>query len=153
MKEPDDSGEKGRLFLQARRALGIARIREWRAREAAKENDKLVNLAARQWLTHAKVQSHPSRLHILTLALWGFENGAEGDWPESLRGAVEMQLEDLALRSANDLMRWLFSNPEEGDPHEQEQYLLQLLKQANGPLQAAEIVLCTIWLMMLEEAA
>jgi hypothetical protein len=59
-----------------------------------------------------------------------------------------MQLEALAQWNAEDLMRWLFANEDEGDPKEQEQELLRLLKEANGPLQAAEMVLCTIWFMM-----
>ena len=108
---------------------------------------------ARQWLEEANVQSDSRRLHLLTLARWGFENGSEGDWGEDLRHVMEMQLEGLALRNADDLMWWLFANDEEGDPKEQKQQLLHLLKKAYGPLQAAEFVLCTIFLMMLREVA
>ena len=153
MKDPDDSGEKERLFLQAGRALGIARIRERRAREAARENDRLVNLAARRWFKEAKVQPDPYHLHLLTLAQWGFENGAEGDWPEDLRDAVEIQLEDLAQWKSEHLMKWLFANDTDGSPYEQEQGLLHDLKTAKNPLDAAEFVLCTIWWMMIQDAA
>jgi hypothetical protein len=60
------------------------------------QNDKLVNIAAWRWLKKAKVQPDPSNLHLLTLAQWGLENGAEGEWPDDLRDAVETQLDDLA---------------------------------------------------------
>lgn len=60
------------------------------------QNNKLVNLVARRWLKKGKVQPDPHSLHLLTLARWGLENGAEGDWPDDLRDVVEMQLDDLA---------------------------------------------------------
>ncbi len=116
-------------------------------------NDRLVNRTAWRWLKEAKVTHNPYRLHLLTLATWGLENGAEGDWPMDLTEAVEMQLDDLAQWKPEDLMRRLFANLDEGDPHEQEQDLLRYLKTANSPLQAAEVVLCTIWIMMVQDAA
>src|SRR5680860_1550751 len=111
---PRDSGEKERLFLQARRALGIARIRERRASEAARENDRLVNLVARRWVKEAKIQPGRYHLHLLTLAQWGLENEAEGDWPEDLRDAVNTQLGNLAGWNSDKLMKWMISNQDEG---------------------------------------
>lgn len=70
---------------------------------------------------------------------------------EDLRDAVEMQLDDLARWNSEDLMKWLFALLDEGDPQEQEQDLLYLLKTANNPLHAAEMVLCTIWVMMVQD--
>ena len=96
------------------------------------QNDKLVNIAAWRWLKKAEVQPDLSNLHLLTLARWGLENDAEGEWPEDFRDAVEMQLDDLARWNSEDLMKWLFANENDGDPHEKEQGLLHELKTATA---------------------
>jgi hypothetical protein len=171
LMEDLDSGEKEGLFLKAKGALWVARNKEQHARDAAQherrrsampvskkmkqlpENDRLVNQAALRWLNLANVVPDHYHLHLLTLARWGLKNRAEGDWPEDLGDAVEIQLEDMASWNSENLMKWLFANQDEGEPQEQEPELLLLLKKANGPVQAAEMVLCTIWLMMLQEAA
>jgi len=115
------------------------------------QNDRLVNRVALRWLDEANVEPIPHSLHLLTLARWGFENGAEGDWGD-LRHVVEMQLEDLEQWNAELLMKWCFSHEELGDAHEQEQDLRLALKRSNTPLEAAEMALDTIWHMMLQEA-
>lgn len=143
------------LIKRARKRRSVIKLehaKHWLGR-ALPQYDLLLNGVAWQWLEEANVQSDHRSLHLLTLARWGFENGAEGDWGEDLRHVVEIKLEGLALSNADDLMWWLFANDEEGDPKEQKQQLLHLLKKANGPLQAAEFVLCTIFLMMLHEGA
>jgi hypothetical protein len=109
-------------------------------------NDSLVNRAAWRWLKLAKVQPDPYSLHLLTLAWWGLENGARGDWPEDLTYALEMQLGYLGGWKPEDVMGWLFENLDAGDPKEQEADLLNSLKTANSPLRAAAEVLNTIWL-------
>jgi hypothetical protein len=50
-------------------------------------------------------------------------------------------------------MKCLFALLDEGGPQVQEQDLLYLLKTANNPLHAAEMVLCTIWVMMVQDGA
>jgi hypothetical protein len=47
----------------------------------AKENLGQLNRTAEKWLREAKEYADPGHLHLLTLAAWGIENGADGEWP------------------------------------------------------------------------
>jgi hypothetical protein len=44
-----------------------------------RENDGVLNREALRWLKKAKEPPEPHLLHVLTLAFWGLEAGAEGD--------------------------------------------------------------------------
>ncbi|MGH6866473.1 MAG: hypothetical protein ACREDO_09970 [Methyloceanibacter sp.] len=105
-----------------------------------------MNRAAWRWLKLAKVQPDPYSLHILTLAQWGLENGAKGDWQPRDRHDLEMQLGLLWGATPARAMEWLFENVDAGDAEEQEADLLNSLKTANSPIRAAAEVLNAIWL-------
>ena len=68
-------------------------------------NNRLVNRVAWRWLKEVEASAPQHKLHLLTLAQWGLENGAEGDWPEDLADAVEMHVGDLALcRAVSEIL-------------------------------------------------
>ena|SRR6266511_6471970 len=109
-------------------------------------NDSLVNRAAWRWLKEAKAVPDPYYLHLLTLAQWGLDNGAQGDWPKKERDTLELQLGLLWGWKPENVMSWLFNNPDgPDDPQEQEESLLIWLKTASSPLRAAAGVLSEIW--------
>jgi hypothetical protein len=109
------------------------------------QNDSPLNRAAHKWLMQARAAGEPHYLHLLNLAWWGLENGAEGEWPEDDRPALEQQLGHLFGWKARDALAWLLSNPEGPSPGEQQQSLLQSLKAASSPKQAAALVLSEIY--------
>jgi len=86
----------------------------------------------------------PLGLHLLDLAHSGLENGAEGEWPQRDRSAVELQVGYLAGRSPADVLQLLLSNPNGPSPKEQEQTLLLELRTAKNAKQAAVALLNTI---------
>ncbi len=109
-------------------------------------NNSLVNRAAWKWLKKAKEWPNPDKPHLLTLAFWGMENGVEGDWTPRGREALEMQVGHLCGWSPEDVMGWMFENPDgPDDPEEQEDDLLMRLKLAKSPELAAAHVLTAIW--------
>ena len=111
------------------------------------QNNKPLNREALRWLKLAKESPEPSLLHVLTLAHWGLENGAKGDWPANHRAAVEEQVG--LLLGWNDqakALRWILSNPDgPDDPKEQEDELLREVENAANPKQAAAAVLNAIY--------
>jgi hypothetical protein len=46
------------------------------------QNSSVLNQEALRWLEEAKESPESHLLHLLVLASWGLEVGAEGDWPE-----------------------------------------------------------------------
>ena len=86
----------------------------------------------------ASIRSALHGLHLLDLPHWGLENGAEGEWPQRDRSAVELQVGYLAASA--DVLQLLLSNP----PKEQEQTLLLELRTAKNA-KAAVALLNTIY--------
>jgi len=76
-------------------------------------------------------------LHRLDLPHWGLENGAEGEWPQRDRSAVELHPADVP--------QLLLSNPNGPSPKDQEQTLLLELRTAKNAKQAAVALLNTIY--------
>src|SRR5680860_1762481 len=143
------------LASRARNRSSVVRLehaKHWLGR-TLHQNERRVNRLALEWLEEANARLDPSHLHLLTLAQWGLRNRAQGDWPEDLGETFVMQLEDLATWTPVDLMKWLFSCLDEGNPHEQEQALMHDLKTAYSPQHAAELVLDKIWYTILVSAA
>jgi hypothetical protein len=98
--------------------------------------------AALRWLQHPD----PGFLHVLTLAHWGLENGARGEWPARDRWAVEEQVGQLLGWEPANALAWLLYNPNgPDDPKEQEQELLRDLETAESAKQAAARLLSAIY--------
>jgi hypothetical protein len=113
---------------------------------ALPQNESLVNRQALEWLKVAKQPAPPWHLHILTLADWGLEEGVEGDWPEKERYALREQVNLLFGWKPDNVLAWLFSNPDgPDDPQEQEDNLISELDLAESPEEAAAFVLNEIW--------
>jgi len=110
-----------------------------------KENYAALNRAALHWLKEAKADVDPYYLHLLTLADWGLENGAEGDWPERNRYALREQVNILFGWKPAEVMDWLLSNPNMPDKSEQRESLMLLLQTTTEPVSAAAHVLSTIY--------
>jgi hypothetical protein len=108
-------------------------------------NSSLLNRVALKWLREAKEDADPGFLHLLGLAYWGLENGAEGEWPARDRNAVELQIGLLLRWKPENVIDWLLSNPNGGDREEQESNLLSVLQRAKSPNQAAAFVLNAIY--------
>jgi hypothetical protein len=109
-------------------------------------NNKPVNREALRWLKEAKEPPEPHRLHLLVLADWGLENGAQGEWPSNHGPAVESQVHSLLGWDPKNVQTWLFNNPEgPDDPKEQEENLLRDLENAQSSKQAAAAVLSAIY--------
>jgi len=173
MKEQDDPKERKRLFLQANRMRALASIKAKRLAKASSpepspyqtpsspnpkvdepptnaprtlpQNENLLNRAAWKWLTKAKEQPEPHYLHLLTLAWWGLENGAQGDWPAKERETLRMQLGHLLGMNPQRVMEWIAENEDAPSPEEQMADLLINLKRSADPLEAAAFVLNQIW--------
>jgi hypothetical protein len=113
------------------------------------ENQSPPNQAALEWLKQEpsakKDYLDPSTLPVLSLAMWGLDNGAEGDWPERDRPAVEMQVGHLCGWTPADVMGWLRENPEGDDPEVQEADLTGLINTSSSAKQAAARVLTEIY--------
>src|SRR5437879_2150224 len=54
-----------------------------------------INQAALRWLKEAKADAAAHHLYVLSLADWGLENKATGDWPETDRYALREQVDGL----------------------------------------------------------
>lgn len=111
------------------------------------ENSSILNRAAYRWLMKARAEEKaPHYLYLLSLAAWGLENGAEGDWPERNRYALEEQVNLLFGWKAANVLAWLFCNPNGAeDPKDQESDLLGLLKTTDNPARAAAHILNAIY--------
>ena len=111
------------------------------------ENSSILSRAAYQWLMKARAQgeAQPHYLHLLNLAAWGLENGAQGEWPATDRYALQEQVNLLFGWKAEDVLGWLTEHPDGPDRSEQEANLLNEIKTANSPEQAAALVLSTIY--------
>jgi hypothetical protein len=109
------------------------------------ENNNLLNRAAHKWLREAREYAPPHYLHLLTLASWGLENGAQGEWPSRDRATLEEQVALLFGWKPQSVLRWLLGNPEAGSRAEQARSLLKLLHTTDSPKAAAAHVLNTIY--------
>jgi hypothetical protein len=109
------------------------------------QNNIPLNRVALQWLKEAKTPAPAHYLHLLTLAAWGLENGAQGDWPEDEQAALQEQVNVLFGWKPKNAMEWLLSNPNGPDKDEQRENLLNLLKTAEDPQGAAAHVLNAIY--------
>ena len=107
------------------------------------QNNSSANRAALRWLNEAKEHAPEHGLHLLTLAWWGLENGAEGEWPSRDRPALESQVGLMAGWQASSALRWLQANPD--GPENQAEDLAAELAQASSPKAAAAIVLNAIY--------
>src|SRR5262249_27620868 len=116
-------------------------------RVSEQENRRPINQAALAWLKEVKAAEDPSSgLHVLTLALWGFEHGVEVALRDPAeRGNLELRVGMLCERPSDQVMRWLVSNPEgEEDLKLQEADLLSWIEGAETAEEAAMRVLETI---------
>jgi hypothetical protein len=110
------------------------------------ENSNAVNQAALEWLRETKEHAPFHHLHLLSLAAWGLENGAEGDWPERNRYCLQDQVNLLFGWKPENVLAWMFGHPDgEEDPKEQEANLLNDLNAADSPKLAASFVLNVIY--------
>ena len=109
------------------------------------QNNSLENRAAWRRLKEAKEIPEPHYLHVLSLAQWGLDNGARGDWPAKERHTLGMQVAGLFGWNPENVMTWLVSNEDGPNPAEQRSDLLANIKYAADPLQAATRVLNQIW--------
>src|SRR5579871_5226221 len=98
-----------------------------------KENNSPLNRAALKWLREAREPVAPAYLHLLSLAMWGLENEASGEWPQRETGALENQVHALLGWEPKTALEWLLTNPEGPDRDEQEQNLLRDLQKAKKP--------------------
>ena len=109
------------------------------------QNNIPLNRVALQWLKEAKTPAPAHYLHLLTLAQWGLEHQASGEWPDSDRAALQHQLELLDGWKPADALAWLLANPNAGDRSEQQANLLRLLETVEDPKVAAAHVLNAIY--------
>src|SRR5262249_25594929 len=105
------------------------------------ENKNVLSLAAHKWLRETGGYAPPHELHLLTRALWGLENGVEGEWPSRDRHVLEEQLGLMFAWKPKNVLAWLVSNPNGPDPEEQAENQRQALVWAQSPRQAAAVVL------------
>jgi hypothetical protein len=109
------------------------------------ENSSVLNRLALQRLKEAKAEAPPHHLHLLNLAFWGLENRIEGEWPESDRPALEMQVGLLLGWKPANVVRWLTSNPNGPSRDEQENNLIDVLRRAESSKVAAAMMLLAIY--------
>lgn len=109
------------------------------------QNNLPLNRAALFWLKEAKAQAPAHNLHFLSLAAWGLENAAEGDWPQSEQAALRQQTDVMFGWPPALSMRWVHSNPNGPQTDEQQINLLNDVQLAQTPKQAAALVLNAIW--------
>jgi len=109
------------------------------------QNESQLNRAAWKRLKEARDHPDPEHLFLLSLASWGLDNGAEGDWPEKERHALQMQVDGLFGWKPENVMTWLLTNPNGPSKEEQSGSLLWALREASSPKNAAAVVLNVIW--------
>lgn len=110
-----------------------------------KLNSEEPNEEALNWLKEAKASAPAHYLHLLTLAAWGLENGAEGEWPAKDRHALAEQVNILHGWKPDNVMFWLTNNPNGPDQGEQERDLLAALHGAASAEEAAGNLLGLIY--------
>ena len=109
-------------------------------------NNSALNRAAWRLLKEVRQPVQQHYLLFLQLADWGLENGAEGDWPERDRYALNDQVNLLFAWKPENVVAWLFSNPNGPDDNEEQtNCLLLLLQSADEPLTGAAHVLSAIY--------
>src|SRR6516225_3155718 len=108
-------------------------------------NNNPLNKAAWKWLREAKQPTDQHALYLLDLAWWGLHHGAEGDWPERDRPALEQQIGLMFKWKPENAVNFLLSNPNGPDKAEQESGLLQALRGASNPKNAAALVLNNLY--------
>lgn len=108
-------------------------------------NSDSLNKAALVWLEKAHADAPSHHLHLLSLAMWGMEEGVEGDWPTQESAALRQQVEILFGWKAENATAWLLSNPNGPDKAEQQADLLAGVSQARNAEQAAALVLNAIY--------
>jgi hypothetical protein len=110
-----------------------------------RENNQRPNRLALKWLRQAKADVDPYYLELLSLASWGLDNGAEGDWPEKNRYALQDQVNILFAWKPAEVMNWLFTNPNGPAKSEQRADLVNLLNTTRSPVNAAAYILNAIY--------
>jgi hypothetical protein len=116
-----------------------------------KENNLPINRVALRWLREAKAACPPHYLHLLSLADWGLEHGAEVEMPAEDRYALVDQVSHLFAWAPKNALAWLVTNQDGPPKAEQEAELLNDLQQADSPKEAAERVLAAIWSKQVSE--
>lgn len=118
-----------------------------------------VNQLALQWLQKAKEPTEPDMSYLAQLAWWGLENGAELPRPMSPsqpeRANLESALGALLSRGPAQALaatKWFLENPNV-DRWEQERSLVQQLREAQNPTDAAQVMLETAYDLMVAESA
>jgi hypothetical protein len=120
-------------------------------RRVAPSNESLVNQAALRWLQAAKEPADEGISYLVQLAWWGLENGICVPPPLSPNHPTHEDLE-LALgqrlvhgpKAAADATRWVLANPNL-EPGEEEDNLLLWLESATSPMEAARLVIETVY--------
>jgi hypothetical protein len=120
-------------------------------RRVAPSNRWPVNQAALRWLQAAKEPADEDISYLVQLAWWGLENWIRVPPPRSPSQPTHEDLE-LALgqrlargpRAAKDATRWLLANPNLA-PGEEEENLLLWLESATSPMEAARLVIETVY--------
>src|SRR5262245_57340379 len=111
------------------------------AERVSQANEGPINQAALEWLKDANADAPEHHLHVLNLEDWGLEHGAQGDWPERERHALQAQVEAMFAWAPENVRAFLLTNPEGPDRAEQFSNLTRALMKANNPQQAAAFVL------------
>lgn len=104
-----------------------------------------LNRAALRQLKDVQAEAPTHYLHLLNLAAWGLENGAEGEWPFKDQAALQQQVDNLFAWKPQIAFRWLLSNPNGQDKTEQTANLLNEINLASTPKAAAAAVLNAIY--------
>ena len=113
-------------------------------KKIAQANLKPLNREALVWLKEAgQPTPREEGLYLLALASWGQEKGATAPGLDSGQNASLVEAVNVMhVRDPDEWLRWLVSNPNGPDStEEQMQTLLQALKEASSPVNAAEVVL------------
>jgi hypothetical protein len=118
----------------------------------APTNKQPVNQAALRWLVEARAEPEATRNYLAQLALWGLEKDqVRVQEPMSPNQPLRSDLEEMlnALMGANvkapaNATEWFTSNPSVSR-EEQTQNLEQMLRDAESPRDAAQIVVETAY--------
>lgn len=113
-----------------------------------------VNQLALQWLQKAKEPADPGISYLAQLAWWGMESGATVPQPSSTsqpeRASLESALGALLGNGPEKALaasKWFLENPNL-DRWEQERSLVQQLREAKNPEDAAQVMLETAYDLM-----
>lgn len=124
----------------------------------APSNKWIVSQLALQWLRKAKEQPDLDRSYLAQLAFWGLENGLKVVDPRSPSQPTHASLEEtIHILLANGpkvaaaASQWLLSNPNLSE-QDQRNNLLQSLRKATSPEEAAQSVLEMAYEVMVAES-